>query len=650
MSGPSSRSDFAWLKPIARFFVAVLVILGIARLLLAGWQWQRFDQAADLLWVMAQGVRFDLMSLGYLLVLPLAATPFLLLSGITARIWSSLLGVYLLVVLGLFVFMEVSTPEFIKEYDLRPNYLFPEFIRHPREVFSMLLAAYRLPLLITAIAVPLIVWAGYRFYSRDYFLLGRARMRPLAAVFTSFLILVAGFAVIRSSTGHRPANASTVVFSDDALLNTLPLNSLYTVVSAIRETSYEVADFPYGDFDRDAVVEHMKALMYLPEEAFVDPAIPTLHRQQATFRLRNPKNLVIVLEESLGSEFVGSLGGLPLTPNLDAMADEGIWFERLYATGTRSVRGIEAIITGFLPSSSLSVVKLPRSQSGFFTLAELLSARDYDTSFIYGGSADFDNMRRFFSNNGFNTVIDQADYAEPIYTASWGVSDEDLFNKAHEYFTGKSAAGERFFSLVFSSTNHSPFEYPDGRIEQYDAEKYTVNNAVKYADYAMGRFIDTARQSDYWDDTLFLVISDHNSRVYGQELVPIERFHIPGVILGKDVEPVRVQRIVSQVDMIPTLLSLMGIDAEHPAVGYDLTREDVGRLPGRAVMQFGGNQAYLKGRDVVILQKDLPPRTFTYEGGTLVEAAGNEQLVEEAITLSAWPYISYREGTYRLPQ
>ncbi len=648
MTRRSRRSDFSWLRPMARFMLVVLILLAVSRLLLVAWQWERFEQGGDVLWVMLQGVRFDLISLGYLLVLPLAVTPFFLLFGATARLWSRGLGLYLLLVLSLFVFMEVATPEFIKEYDLRPNYLFPEFVRYPREVFSMLLAAYKLPLLITSILVPLLIWAGYRFYARDYFLVGTARMRPVGAIITSLVILVIGFGAIRSSTGHRPANASTVVFTDDALLNTLPLNSLYSVISAIRETSYEAAEFPYGDFDRDHVVSHMRKLMYLPDDVFTNPEIPTLHRQAATVRRVRPKNLVIVLEESLGSEFVGSLGGLPLTPYLDALAEDGIWFERLYATGTRSVRGIEAIITGFLPSSSLSVVKLPRSQSGFFTLAELLARQGYDTSFIYGGSADFDNMRRFFSNNGFNTIIDEADYENPVFTGSWGVSDEDLFAMAHEYFTARSEGGEPFFSLVFSSTNHSPFEYPDGRIEQYDAEKFTVNNAVKYADYAMGQFIATARQSAYWADTLFLVISDHNSRVYGQELVPIERFHIPGVILGEDIEPARIGRIASQVDMIPTLLSLLGVDSVHPAVGYDLTRADVEQLPERAVMQFGGNQAYMKGSDVVIFQKDLPPRTFIYENGQLLDAPEDRQLLDEANTISAWPYISYREGTYRL--
>ena len=126
---------------------------------------------------------------------------------------------------------------------------------------------------------------------------------------------------------------------------------------------------------------------------------------------------------------------------------------------------------------------------------------------------------------------------------------------------------------MFSSTNHTPFEFPDGRIELYEQQKQTVNNAVKYADHALGQFIDRARASDYWADTLFMVVADHDTRVYGDELVPVDKFHIPGVILGADVDSRDGSSpLVSQIDLAPTLLSLMGVDSEHPFPGRDLTR------------------------------------------------------------------------------
>ena len=341
--------------------------------------------------------------------------------------------------------------------------------------------------------------------------------------------------------------------------------------------------------------------------------MPTLHRQNATVPLARPKKLVVVLEESLGAEFVGALGGLPLTPNLDSLARQGWWFENLYATGTRSVRGLEALTTGFTPTPAQSVIKLGKSQRNFFSIARLLRGQGYDTSFIYGGEAQFDNMRRFFMNNGFDFVIDEDDYEQPVFHGSWGVSDEDSLTRAHAEFS--KPRDRPFFSLVFTTSNHSPWEYPEGRIEPYDADPHTVNNAVKYADHALGEFFARARASTYWNDTVFLVVADHNSRVLGAELVPINRFHIPGLILGGGIEPGVYRPVASQIDLPTTLLSLIGISSEHPMIGHDLTRPEFADWPGRAIMQYDDAQAYMAGRHVAILRKGcLPPRSATTAG------------------------------------
>ena len=141
-------------------------------------------------------------------------------------------------------------------------------------------------------------------------------------------------------------------------------------------------------------------------------------------------------------------------------------------------------------------------------------------------------MRRFFLNNGFQTVIDQKDFEDPEFVATWGVSDEDLFQKAHEYLSHR---GEQpFFSLVFTSSNHKPFEVPAGKVETRTGSGWPRDTAVAYADYAMGKFLEKARESDYWENTVFLVVSDHNSRVKGAHLIPVERFHVPGRHPGQE--------------------------------------------------------------------------------------------------------------------
>jgi phosphoglycerol transferase MdoB-like AlkP superfamily enzyme len=278
----------------------------------------------------------------------------------------------------------------------------------------------------------------------------------------------------------------------------------------------------------------------------------------------------------------------------------------------------------------------------------LLKDKGYETSFIYGGESHFDNMRRFFMNNGFMKVIDENDYDDAVFFGSWGASDEDLFRHAHNEFL--RLGDTPFFSLVFTTSNHTPFEFPDGRIELYDEEKQTVNNAVKYADYALGQFIETARNSSYWEDTVFLIVADHNSRVYGPDLVPVDRFHIPALALGADIEPQIFEPVASQMDLPPTMLSLIGVSNVNPMIGHDLTRPEFANQAGRAIMQFGASEAYMQGNHVIVLRPDLPPEAFVYDGEHLIpKATSSPKLLELALAHANWSPLAYEEKLYRLP-
>jgi phosphoglycerol transferase MdoB-like AlkP superfamily enzyme len=647
---PTNRQDiaslFTTLKPLIFFAFGLISILTISRLLLVAWQWERVTDVDMLAAVFVQGLRFDLVLLGLSLVIPALLFPILAATRWTFPTWRYVLRVYLPVMFVLVLFMELSTPSFINQFDSRPNILFFEYLNHPREVSSTLWAAYKMPIIF---ALMFLAVSGVTV-SKQFRRMTRHLPRPrsLLVLLAAPVLLMLCLGLVRSTFDHRPVNPSTVALSKDPLVNELALSSAYTALYAIYETRHESqGGFRYGQLDDETVIAEIRASMDEPKQEFPYAEAPTLHFQLMPAARIKPRNLVIVVEESLGAEFVGSLGGLDLTPNLDKLADEGLWFDNLYATGTRSVRGLEAIVSGFTPTPARSVVKLPKSQRDFFTLAELLGQAGYETSFIYGGEAQFDNMRRFFMNNGFDRVVDEGDYDHPTFTGSWGVSDEDLFDRAHKEF---SANHDRpFFSLVFSSSNHSPYQFPDGRIEPYDDEKNTVNNAVLYADYALGQFFQHARNSDYWEDTVFLVVSDHNSRVYGSELIPVDRFHIPGLILGGSVAPGHFQPVASQIDLAPTLLSMIGVAAEHPMIGHDLTRPDAKTRTGRAIMQYNSTQAYMEGDRIALLQKDLPARQFLYQDEHLIEDNHVDPgLIRKALAHSLWSSMAYERSMFHL--
>lgn len=637
------------------FFVLGVLALGLSRALLIAWQWERVDVTDSLLSMLVQGLRSDVMTLGLFVAPVVALLPLLLAIG-RVKWWVRLSCAWLGLSLIVIVFLELATPQFVSEYDSRPNRLFLEYLVYPHEVLAMLWNGYRGVLLLTVAAVVGLTWVVARHfmqYARDTTVW---RARTILLLWPIVVLVL--FVMIRSSFQHRPANLATFAFCDDAMVNSLVANSAYSVLSAAYSLKNEAqSSRMYGEMSDAEVVQRVRAGMGIPPADFISDQSPTLHRQVASVRREKPLNLVIVLEESLGAGFVKELGGLPITPNIDRLAKQGIWFDQLYATGTRSVRGIEAIVAGFPPTPALSVVKLSKSQHDFATLASVLGHSGYRSEFIYGGESHFDNMRGFFLGNGFNSIVDRKDFATPKFVGSWGVSDEDLFDKAHERIRTLHATGRPFFTLVFSSTNHTPFEFPDGRIELFDSEKQTVRNAVKYADHALGQFIERARASDYWADTLFLVVADHDTRVYGDELVPVGKFHIPGVIVGADVTARRIDSLVSQIDLAPTLLSLMGIDSEHPFPGRDLTRTlpEFGNSPApvqaRAMMQFDQNFAWLERDRLTVLLPDGSSRQFTFDRRTQEldpATTADPEAVRQALANVLMPAWLYREQRYRV--
>ena len=302
-------------------------------------------------------------------------------------------------------------------------------------------------------------------------------------------------------------------------------------------------------------------------------------------------------------------------------------------------------------------MKLDKSQRNFFTIASLLKSKGYETQFIYGGESHFDNMKSFFLGNGFSHIVDFDDIDNPQFVASWGASDGDLFRQANIELNRLHQQGSPFFSLIFTSSNHDPFEIPEGKItpiayddstsDQYDDKEKLRHRAIQYADFALGEFFDTARRQPYWRNTLFLVVADHDARVLGNNLVPINNFQIPAVILNTGESPRLDERIVSQIDLAPTLLSLMGVENISPMLGQDLT---VPEAAGRALMQYADNFAYLQNDEVTILQPGKDPMNFRYDINSHEMTPKNENphLSEVALAHVLWGSLAYENQYYSM--
>ncbi|MFQ5483027.1 MAG: LTA synthase family protein, partial [Nitrospinaceae bacterium] len=303
------------------------------------------------------------------------------------------------------------------------------------------------------------------------------------------------------------------------------------------------------------------------------------------------------------AEYLGAFGNtFNLTPNLDALAGKSLLFTRFYATGNRTVRGLEAINLSLPPTPGYSVVKRPNNEH-LFSLGELFKSQGYLLKFIYGGFGYFDNMNYFFENNGF-TSIDRSDFAgnEIDFANIWGVSDASLLAKALQEADLSYATGQPFFNYVLTTSNHRPYTYPDGKI---DIPSGTGRwGGVKYTDFAIGQFLEKARRKPWFDDTLFVIVADHCAGGRGRTDLPINNYHIPMLIYApKLIPPGIMDTLSSQVDVAPTLAGMLGFSYASKFLGKDILR--MKKSEGRAFIATYQNLGYyVDGRLVHLAPKE----------------------------------------------
>jgi phosphoglycerol transferase MdoB-like AlkP superfamily enzyme len=634
------------LYPIVVASIIILLTYSLSRLGLAIWHADRVSDANGWVAIFISGLRIDIASVCYLFVLTSLLMSLFSGSHIIGKLCIWLLRIWITIGLWIAVYMEVATPAFIIEYDLRPNRLFIEYLIYPQEVFNMLWGGYKTELFIGLIASLLTLIYGWKlsriittklYYPKWYW-------RPAIAL----IVIAFGLIGARSTLGHRPLNPAMVAFSSDPLINDLTLNSSYSLAFAAKQMESEQSAYDfYPEMDKNEIISEIKASMNIDQAAYDSNKKPTLANHIATYQ-GQPKNIVILLLESHGARYVKSLGGEDLSPNIDKLYQEGWGFERLYATGTRSVRGIEAMTTGFSPTPARAVVKLGKSQTNFFNIADILKERQYHTQFIYGGESHFDNMKSFFLGNGFVDMQDFPTFKTPSFIGSWGACDEDLYEKADQQFSALTAQNKPFFSLVFSSSNHSPFEYPENKIEHVNEPQATRENAIKYADYALGVFVEKAKKSAYWNNTVFIAVADHDSRAVGSLAVPIGHFKIPAVIFGGGIEHRSDPRLISNIDLMPTLLSLAGISSQNPTIGHDLTQQ-IPVEKQRAMMQRDNNFAWMTANnDVVIFQPGEKVTTQHYDpsADTLTDAQIDPAIVKRAHANAMWGSLAFKDNLY----
>lgn len=500
-----------------------------------------------------------------------------------------------------FLFVEYF---FFEEFRSRFNTVAVDYLQYPTEVFVNIWDSYHVGLVLCICLVPALAWAAIaaRFFAPMWarpVALSKGRRRVLAVVgllaALTPLVMIAGTltGVMGSPVHPKGAHVGT-----DRTLNEIANNGQLAFLSAALTHNLDYGGF-YRTLPRGQAYQRARQLVGNGDSHFI--GADSLTRVVPGDPNRPRLNVVVLLEESFGSEFWGCLGRKQtLTPEMDKLAEtEGILFTNLYASGNRTVRGMEGVLASFPPLPGESIVKREFSDH-VETIARLLKRDGYSTLFVYGGRGVFDGMRSFTLRNGYDRFIEEKHFKHPTFTTIWGVCDEDLYDRSISEFRDLAQAGRPFFATVLSVSNHKPFTYPRGKIPE-NPEDRRRENAVKYSDYALGQFFRKARQESFWTNTIFAVVADHGARVYGSQSIPIHSYEIPLLLVGPAVVqgPARIGRLGCSLDVAPTLLGLIGRPYTTTFFGQDLLKAP--STEARALLNHNRDIGLLAGDRMVVL-------------------------------------------------
>jgi phosphoglycerol transferase MdoB-like AlkP superfamily enzyme len=331
-----------------------------------------------------------------------------------------------------------------------------------------------------------------------------------------------------------------------------------------------------------------------------------------------------------------------LTPELDKIAKQGLVFDRLYATGTRTVRGLEALSLGTPPIPGQAIVRRPHNQH-LSTVGEYLEQQGVSTAFIYGGYGYFDNMNAYFSANDYK-VFDRTNFDPKsiVMENVWGVADESLFDNTLQYVDKTVASSKPFFIQVMTTSNHRPYTFPEGRI---DLPQGSRKAAVKYTDYAIGRFLAQAKTKPWFDDTLFVIVADHCASVAGKTQLPVAKYHIPMIFYGpKIVKPNHFKSLVSQIDVPPTLLEVMGFHGLEHFFGQNVFEKS--NPQNRAFISNYQSLGYYKNNQLIVLLPKQKVEAYQIDPSTFeaIKTKVNIELMREAIAYYQTAAVDFKLG------
>lgn len=617
---------------LASLALAIWLILRLVLSLQVGWGQMTWTELAG---TFVLGLWFDLAALAYLLAPLLLFSALIPASG--AKWLNAARWLAMFVLTFALIFGAVSEFIFWQEFTTRFNFIAVDYLVYTHEVIGNIRESYPVPLIVLAIGllVLLILYAVSRFV---HFSTATHSVNKRVMLFSS--------AVLLPLLSYQFANLDQMQFSKNSYANELAGNGVFSFSAAARrnELDYDAFYKKIPQTQADQILKQVGVTRRPSSAASSDEPPVNTALNLGPFK-RRPKNVVLIMVESLSADYLGSYGNQEnLTPYLDKLAQQSLVFDRVFATGTRTVRGLDALSVAIPPIPGQAVVHRPDSDH-LATLGEFLEAQNYSTFFIYGGYGVFDSMNTYFRGNDYK-VVDRTDFDKSTIQSEnvWGVDDESLFNNSLQIIDANTKRGQPFFAHIMTTSNHRPYTFSQGKIDLPQGRRA---GAVKYTDYAIGQLIEKAKTKPWFKDTLFVIVADHCSSAAGKTKLPVDKYHIPLFFYAPDLLPAgHYPRMVSQIDVAPTLLDILGVPGSKHFFGQSIFEAERNQLPQRAFISNYQELGYYKDDTLIVLSPKQKALAYAVDPKTLESTLTtmNQTLLDEAIAYYQTAARAYKHG------
>jgi len=507
-----------------------------------------------------KGLRLDLSAASYFTLLPLVI--------ITVSIWlknkitRAIINWYTYIIIFVVNILFLFDIGLYRSWGMRLDATPLMYLNTPREMF----ASVPTLVLIGSIAF----WIGFslllcylfnRFFSQKI-----SQFKPLKywnAPIILLCIVPIGIAG-RGGLQTIPVNQSNVYFSDKMYANHAAVNFTWSFINALSYKAYS-SDNPFNEMEEQKAVSIINDVRNPLKISLSNDSLKLLNNAQP--------NVILILWESLTAKVVAPLGGeRDVTPHLNELIHEGIFFDQFYSNGDRSDKGLISVLSGYPPQPDQSIIKNTNKASSLPFLTQKMAKIGYHNAYYYGGDLNFGNMNTYLRNGGITDFVSGENFREEDWNSKWGVHDHVLLERFLVDINKEQKTP--FFKTLFTLSSHEPFEFPGEYAFGKDSDANLFRSAHHYTDEVIGNFISEAKKQPWWENTLIVIMADHGHALPAKKefFHSPSKFHIPMLWLGGALaqKDTIVSNIATHTDFAFSLLPLIGGDNSDFVWGNNL--------------------------------------------------------------------------------